>query len=503
VKDAAPGPHVGRAGITASVMLATTIYALDSTIANVALPHMQGSLNATRDQVSWTVTSFVAAMAIMTLPIGFLAQRFGRRRVFLSCICGFTISSMACGAAGSLPEMVVFRVLQGACGAAMVPLSQAILLDTYPPERHASAMSIWGVGVMVGPVLGPIIGGWLTDSYSWRWVFYINLPLGALAFLGITVFLGESPKKPARFDWFGFVAFAIAVGALQLFLDRGERNGWFESEETVVEASIAAAAFYVFIVHLATSENSLVSLKVFKDLNFTLCTTLMLVVGMVFLGSMVLLPLFLQQLRGMTVLDTGILLAPRGVGMMVTMIIAGRMSGRIDARILMSLGMIMAMLSMWQTSGFDMTVDDWSVTWTGLLQGGGLGFVFASSSALAFITLPGQLRLQATGLYSLFRNFGGSIGIAISVGMLEHFAAVNRGELGERLTAYSTWFHDPGASMPWLPSGVAGIAMLDLELGRQGLMIAFLNNFQLMAVIGFIGLPLIALLRTPTSVRRA
>jgi DHA2 family multidrug resistance protein len=218
---------------------------------------------------------------------------------------------------------------------------------------------------------------------------------------------------------------------------------------------------------------------------------------------MVLLPLFLQQLRGMTVLDTGILLAPRGVGMMVTMIIAGRMSGRIDARILMSLGMIMAMLSMWQTSGFDMTVDDWSVTWTGLLQGGGLGFVFASSSALAFITLPGQLRLQATGLYSLFRNFGGSIGIAISVGMLEHFAAVNRGELGERLTAYSTWFHDPGASMPWLPSGVAGIAMLDLELGRQGLMIAFLNNFQLMAVIGFIGLPLIALLRTPTSVRRA
>lgn len=503
MKYTAPRPHVSRAGITASVMLATTIYALDSTIANVALPHMQGSLNATRDQVSWTVTSFVAAMAIMTLPIGFLAQRFGRRRVFLSCICGFTISSMACGAAGSLPEMVVFRVLQGACGAAMVPLSQAILLDTYPPERHASAMSIWGVGVMVGPVLGPIIGGWLTDSYSWRWVFYINLPLGALAFLGIMVFLGESPKKPARFDWFGFVTFAIAVGALQLFLDRGERNGWFESEETVVEASIAAAAFYVFIVHLTTSENSLVSLKVFKDLNFTLCTTLMFVVGMVFLGSMVLLPLFLQQLRGMTVLDTGILLAPRGVGMMVSMIIAGRMSGRIDARILMSLGMIMAMVSMWETSGFDMNVDDWSVTWTGLLQGGGLGFVFASSSALAFISLPGHLRLQATGLYSLFRNFGGSIGIAISVGTLEHFAAVNRGELGERLTAFSTWFRDPGASMPWLPSGVAGIAILDLELARQGLMISFLNNFKLMAVIGFVGLPLIALLRTSKSIRRA
>jgi MFS transporter, DHA2 family, multidrug resistance protein len=503
VSEAGSAPRVSRVGITASVMLATTIYALDSTIANVALPHMQGSLNATRDQVSWAVTSFVAAMAIMTLPIGFLAQKFGRRRVFLSCILGFTASSMACGVADSLPEMVLYRVMQGACGAAMVPLSQAILLDTYPPERHASAMSIWGVGVMVGPVLGPIIGGWLTDSYSWRWVFYINLPFGALAFLGITVFLGDSPKREARFDWFGFIAFAIAVGTLQLMLDRGETNGWFESEETIIEAATAGAAFYVFVVHLSTAENPLVSLSIFKDRNFALCTTLMLVVGMVFLGSMVLLPLFLQQLRGLTVLDTGILLAPRGVGMMVSMVIAGRMSGSIDPRVLMSFGMVMAMFSMWSTSGFDMTVDDWRVTWTGLMQGGGLGFVFASSSALAFLTLPSQFRLQATGLYSLFRNFGGSVGIAISVGMLEHFAAVNRGELGERLTAFSPWFHNPEVTMPWLPAGAVGAAMLDIELGRQALMIAYLNDFLLMAILGFVGLPLIALLRTSKSIRQA
>lgn len=492
------GLRGNRLGITVSVMLATTIYALDSTIANVALPHMQGGLNATRDQVSWMVTSFVVAMAIMTLPIGFLAQRYGRLRVFLVCIAGFTLASMACGAATSLVQMVFFRALQGACGAAMVPLSQAILLDVYPPEKVAAAMSIWGVGVMVGPVLGPVIGGWLTDTFSWRWVFYINLPLGLLAFVGIVAFLPESPSRPKSFDWFGFLSFGLAIGTFQLMLDRGETVGWFESTEVIIEAAISFLALYFFLVHLARAKDPIFPVAIFRDVNFSVSVLLMLIVGMVFLGSMVLMPLFLQQLRGLTVLDTGLLLAPRGLGMMATMMFAGRLTTRFDARALIALGMSLAVFAMWWMSGFNAEVDAWSVAWTSMLQGAGLGLVFVPTSAIAFATLSPQYRVQATGVYSLFRNIGGSVGIAITVAALARYASVNRAELGERLSIFSPWIRDAQTLMPWLPTGLQGSAMLENELMRQATLLAYVNDFLLMSIAGLIGLPLVLLLRRPS-----
>jgi len=279
-----------RAFITVSVMLASIMQSLDTTIANVALPRIQGSLSATQDQMAWVLTSYIVAAAIMTPLSGWLAGQIGRKRVFLYSVAGFTFASMLCGLAQSLPQMVMARLLQGLCGAALVPLSQAVLLDINPPARHARAMAVWVMGVTLGPIVGPALGGWLTENYNWRWVFYINVPFGILALLGILSFLPEAPIRRSRFDFFGFTALSLAIAGLQIMLDRGQLMDWFSSTEIRVEATIAAVALYLFIVHmLTTTRERFISPALFKDRNFLTGNFFIFIVGVVLFATLALL----------------------------------------------------------------------------------------------------------------------------------------------------------------------------------------------------------------------
>ncbi|MCD6735559.1 MAG: DHA2 family efflux MFS transporter permease subunit, partial [Burkholderiaceae bacterium] len=314
---AAAHAPVHRGPITVSVMLATIMQALDTTIANVALPHMQGSLGATYDQISWVLTSYIVAAAIVMPLTGFLSARFGRKRIFMASIVGFTITSMLCGAAMNLTQIVLFRLLQGVFGASLVPLSQAVLLDTYPRERHGPAMALWGLGVMVGPILGPTLGGWLTEYYDWRWVFYINLPFGLLAWFGLGLYVRETELDTRRrFDLAGFAMLSLGVGALQMMLDRGGTLDWFASTEIVAEAMLAGLGLYLFVVHIFTHAHPFIEPALFRDRNFSVGLLFIFVVGMILLTTMTLLPPFLQNLMGYPVVDVGLLLAPRGVGTM-------------------------------------------------------------------------------------------------------------------------------------------------------------------------------------------
>ncbi len=497
---APPAPAAGapRGPITVSIMLPTVMQALDTTIANVALPHMQGSLSATQDQISWVLTSYIVAAAIMTPPTGFLSARFGRKRLFLAAVAGFTVASMLCGVAGSLAEMVLFRLLQGAFGASLVPLSQAVLLDTYPRERHGSAMALWGLGVMVGPILGPMLGGYLTEYYSWRWVFYINLPVGVLAFLGILAFVPETSKDPGRpFDVLGFVVLCLAIGALQMMLDRGEQMDWFASTEIVAYAVAAALGLYLFLIQMLTAPRPFLEPEVFKDRNFVTGLFFIFVVGAVLLATLALLPPFLQNLMGYPVILAGLVLAPRGIGTMAAMIVVGRLVGRLDARLLILVGLALTALSLWEMAGFTTEVGSWTIARTGVVQGLGLGFIFVPLSTLTFATLPSRHRTEAAGLYSLMRNIGSSIGISVVVSLLVRGTQANHAALAERITPYDPLFRAPHLPPAWSLADPAGMAALNAEVTRQAATIAYLNDFRLMTLVTLLVMPFLLLLRSP------
>ena len=334
--------------LTVCVMLATIMQALDTTIANVALPYMQGSLSATTDQINWVLTSYIVAAAIATPVTGFLEQRLGRKRLFQIAVVGFTVASVLCGIAMSLPEMVLFRVLQGLFGASLVPLSQAVLLDSYPKEKHGSAMAMWGVGVMVGPILGPVIGGWLTEAYNWRWVFYINVPIGILTFFGLSACLSETPVRKGGFDWFGFAMLSLAIGSFQMMLDRGEQLDWFSSTEVVIEAVLAALAFYLFLVQTFTVKNPFIDPAIFKDRNLSVGLCFIFVVGIILLASLALITPYLQNLMGYPVITAGLVLAPRGIGTMLAMMVVGRIINRVDPRALLVLGLLITAEVLWE-----------------------------------------------------------------------------------------------------------------------------------------------------------
>ncbi len=324
-----------RTMLTVCVMMATIMQALDTTIANVALPYMQGSLSTTQDQVNWVLTSYIVAAAIMTSPLGWMAMRFGRKRLFIVCTAGFTIASMLCGVAQSIEQMVGFRLLQGVFGAALVPLSQAVLLDIYPPAQRGQAMAIWGMGVMLGPIMGPTLGGWLTDNYSWRWVFFVNLPFGILTVFGLSAFMRQTAmRRDVPFSWFGFLSLSLGIGALQMMLDRGQDQGWFTSSEIVVEAILAVVGFYFFLVDTTTSERPFVSMRIFSDWNFSIAVIFMFLIGIILLATMALVTPFLQNLLGYPVLASGYLLGTRGVGTFFAMMMVGRLLGKYDARIM-------------------------------------------------------------------------------------------------------------------------------------------------------------------------
>jgi len=493
--ERAPLTGVERTATTFAVMLATMIQVLDTTIANVALPHMQTSLGATPETVNWVLTSYIVALAIAIPITGWLADRVGRKRLMVSTVIVFTFASVLCAAAQTLEEMVVFRVVQGIAGAFIVPVAQAVMFDINPPERHARAMSLFGGGIMIGPILGPVLGGWLTESFNWRWVFLVNLPIGILAILMLIRFMPRAQQVNRRFDLVGFFLLAAAMGAFQMMLDRGEQLDWFNSTEIWIEAGVAIGAAWMFVVHLLTSREPLFDPRMFRDLNFMLGLLFMAVTGVLLLGGLALLPPLLQRLLGYSVLDSGFLTAPRGVGILCSMLMAGRLVGKIDARLLIFTGIALMATSLWQMSGFSLGMDSRPVIVSGIVQGLGLGLIFVPLQTLAFGTLAPRFRTTAASLLNLSRNIGGSIGISMVTTMLARNLQTSHAELAAQVTPFRMPLADPAIADRLGQYGEAGLAALDGEINRQALMIAFLNDFYLMMMLTLAALPLVLLLK--------
>jgi DHA2 family multidrug resistance protein len=478
-------------------MLATIMQGVDNTIANVALPHIQGSLSAAQDQIAWVLTSYIVAVAIMTPLTGWLAGRLGIKYVFLISVAGFTLASALCGSATSLTQLVIYRLLQGACGAGLVPLSQSVLMQINPPERHGQAIAIWGMGVMLGPIFGPMLGGWLTQDYSWRWIFYINLPVGVIASLGILIFIRETRHTHREaFDFFGFVTLSIAVGALQMMLDRGELKDWFNSTEIWVEALLSGVFFYLFIIHTATArDRSFINLDLLKSPNFMAGTVLMFFVGGILSGTLALLPTMLQSLMNYPVFTTGLVTAPRGIGTMIAMFVVGRMINRVDNRLIILTGFLLTVLSLWQMTGFSLQMGMAPVVVSGVLQGFGLGCTFVPLNTLALSNLPRHILTQGTAMRSLMRNLGGSIGISVLEALLIQNTQIVHSRLIEHLRPDNPLAQAPLLAAPFSLTTPLGIAALNAEVTRQAAMVAYINDYALMMMIVLLLIPLLLLVR--------
>ena len=483
-----------RAMITLSIMTATVMNSLDSTIANVALPHIQGSVSASQDQITWVLTSYIVSAAIMTPVTGWLAARFGRKLVFLVSIIGFTIASALCGLAGSLVEIVLFRLLQGVCGAALIPLSQSVLLDINPPEKHGQAMAVWGMGAMLGPIIGPALGGWLTDNYSWRWVFYINVPFGIAASLGVLFFIaGKRDDVVPRFDFVGFLALALGIASLQLMLDRGEIVDWFGSPEIWVEACLAGLGFWWTAVNTATADAPFVRRRLLKDRNFATACVFGFFIGILLFATLALLPPMLENLLGYPVVTTGLVTAPRGVGTLFSMFIVGRLIGRVDTRLILFAGLVISAYALWRMTQFSLVMGSWPIVSSGVLQGVGLGLIFVPLSTLAFSTLDPVLRTEGAGIYTLVRNIGSAVGISI----VEALQTQNIQKLHSGLVAHLTPDNPNLAGSMFDLTSLRGLTAAEGEVGRQAAMIGYLDSFKFMMIIAFVTMPLLLLMRAP------
>jgi len=480
--------------ITGTVMLASILQALDNTIANVALPRMQGSLSATQDQMTWVLTSYIVAAAILTPLTGWLADRFGRKPLFLVPIIGFTLASALCGMAQTLDQIVLFRVLQGAFGAALIPMSQAVLFDVYPPEQHGRAMAIWGIGVVLGPTLGPMLGGWLTDNYSWRWVFYINVPFGILAVLGVLAYFPDTTHERKSFDFFGFAALSLFIGTLQVLLDRGTTQDWFNSTEIRLEAVVCVVALYLFVVHTLTAEKPFIRMALYKDRNFLTGNILIFLVGIVLFATLALLPPMMQGLMGYTVLQAGIATAPRGAGTLIAMLFIGRLVGRLDVRLIIGVGFVLTAISLWMMTNFSIQMPMNSLIWSGAIQGLGTGIVYVPMAALTFATLSPAFRNEGTALFNLIRNIGSSIGISVVQSLFVSNTQVVHASLAQHITPSLMAHHALGAF-----KGTSAVAALNQAVTAQAAMVAYIDDFYLMLLLTLLALPLLLLVRKPRA----
>ena len=485
--------------LTVCIMMATIMQALDTTIANVALPYMQGSLATTQDQINWVLTSYIVAAAIMTSPLGWMATRFGRKKLFIVCTAGFTVASMLCGVALSIEQMVAYRLLQGVFGAALVPLSQAVMLDIFPPAKRGSAMAIWGMGVMLGPIMGPTLGGWLTNSYSWRWVFFVNLPFGILTTAGLWVFMSETPtRRDVPFSWFGFLSLSLGIGSLQMMLDRGEQLGWFESPEIWIEMILAIIGFYFFLADCLTSARPFISVRIFKDWNFSIALVFMFLVGIMLLASMALVTPFIQNLLNYPVFSSGVLLGTRGIGTFVGMFLVGRLSGRIDNRIMILIGLVLSSVSLYLMVGWNLDVSAQTIVINSVAQGLGLGFIFVPLNTIAFASLPGELRTEGAALWTLIRNIGSSVGISVVIARLTSMTTMFHSQLVEHATPFNDALRMPNASMVW-GHGLPSMAMLEGMITQQAAIMAYSNSFLFMTFVALCAFPLLALIRSTKS----
>jgi MFS transporter, DHA2 family, multidrug resistance protein len=476
-------PGLRRNMVTICAMTATIMQALDTTIANVALPYMQGTLSASQDQINWVLTSYIVAAAIMTAPVGWIANRFGRKRIFIICSGGFTIASVLCGLAQDIDQMVLFRLLQGVFGAALVPLSQAVMLDSYALHERAKAMSIWGMGVMMGPIMGPSLGAWLTETYSWHWVFFVNLPFGIFTVLGLLVFMDETRKSfELRFDWFGFAALAVAIGSLQLALDRGEQLGWLESGEIIAEFIVSSIGFYYFFAHSLTTSIPFIQFALFTDRNFITGCVFMAVMGLVLYSTMALASPYLQNVIGYPIITAGVLLASRGCGTFVAMMLVGRMMRHIEARTLIVSGLGLTALSLFYMTGWTDQTGVPEIVTLSIIQGFGFGLVFVPLSTVAFLTLPNQLRTDGTAMLTLMRNVASSIGISVVIAQLTEGSRRAHAVLVEHVNPFNHAMQMPDVSGMINLGTDAGRAMADAMVNVQAQIIAFSRDYQMVMI---------------------
>jgi DHA2 family multidrug resistance protein len=481
--------------ITVSIMLATVMNSLDTTIANVALPHMQGSVSASPEQITWVLTSYIVSAAVMTPLSGWLADRIGRKRMFLISIAVFTAASMLCGIATSLPEIVLFRLLQGVGGAALIPLSQAVLLDINPPEKHGQAMAIWGAGAILGPILGPALGGYFTEHWSWRWCFYINLPVGILAFLGVLWFIsGDRTRKAKRFDFLGFGMLTLFIAAFQMLLDRGPSQDWFHSKEIWAEAILSVVGLWVFAVHTLTTAHPFFDRALIRDRNFVTASVFGFFVGILLFSTMALLPPMMQTLLGYPVLTSGLVSMPRGIGSFMAMFVVGRLVGRVDTRLILLTGLTLSCAALWQMMHFDLAMGIRPFITSGIVQGLGIGLLFVPLSTLAFATIPPHLRPEGSSVYTLIRNLGSSVGISIMNALVVANTQTMHASLASQVDPSNPVIR---ANIPGMLSSIQGLLTLNGELTRQATMVAYVDDFRLMFLITIACMPMLLLMRKP------
>jgi len=485
------------------VMIAALLQILDSTIANVAVPHMQTSLGANADTINWVLTSYIVAAAVAMPITGWLAERVGTRRLFIWSVAGFILSSMLCGMAQNMTSMVIFRAMQGITGSFISPLSQAAMIDSTKPSRQPQMMSLWGMSVMIGPILGPILGGWLTEEWNWRWVFYVNLPLGIVSLVILIAELPDRAKSERRFDLIGFGLVALALGSLQLMLDRGNHVDWFESVEIWIYTAVTVSAAWIGVLHLTSTPDPLFRRELFANPNFAISLLLMVVVGLVMMASIALLPPMMQHLFGYSVIDTGWALMPRGVGTLVSMQVSGWLVRRgVDARPIVMLGFLLAGVSLWMMSGWSMDVDNGHIIITGLIQGLGMGLVFIPLNNAAFATLPPTLRTEGASLLNLTRSLGASVGISVCTTLFARSVQVSHADLAANVDGSFTEAIDVTTIDRFQALGDAVLRMIDGEVTRQAMMIAYINDFYAMMWVTLAAIPLVLLMRPVTPPRQ-
>ena len=498
IEPATMAPASRRYIVLATVSSATMLYAMAITIANVVLPQMRGALSATPDQVAWVITFNLVATAVVTPISGWLSNRFGRRRIMLIGTFGFTTTSVLCGLADSLEALVLYRILQGAFGAPLVPISQAIILDTFPREKHALATALWGVGVVTGPIIGPTFGGFIAEEYSWRWVFFMIVPFGVMTFVSIWAFIKKRPNRPPgpAMDWLGFLALAAALAAFQFMFDRGERNDWFDSPETIIECTIGFLAMYIFLVHISTAKNPFIRPGLFLNRNYSLGLVMAFFFGMINFVPLVLMPSMLQDLRGYPDSTIGVLLAIRGAGNMLSFLLVIRMA-QWNVHATLTFGFLCQAVSGYAISQFDMNATYFDIAWTGALQGLGIGMSWVPLTLIMFSTVKPEFLDDASAIFHMLRNFGSSLFISVSVAVVIHSTYINGLELGLALNEYSKLL-----TLPWVTgildlSTVQGLSAASAEVKRQAATIGFINAFRIYAIVAIIPLPLIWLARKP------
>lgn len=482
------------------LMISTILPLLDTTIANVALPHMQAQLNATPETIVWVLTSYIIAHAVAMPATGWLADRVGSRQLFIASTIGFIITSMLCGIAQNLEQMVLFRTLQGISASFVMPLSQSLMLDVTKPSRHASMMTIWGLGAVLGPIMGPLAGGWITENWHWRWAFLVNVPLGLVGVALLYFTLPGHPKRRRQFDLKGFLLLGFAMSALQLLLDRGPHVDWFDAAESWIYLLVAISAFWMALVHLLSTGNPIYDRRLFADINFVIAFVFMMLIGMVIYSTAALLAPMLQVLFHYTAYETGLIIAPRGIGAMIAMHIVAQMQRRAwDPRIPITIGFICVIWSLYAMAGWSLEADGHKFLWSAVVQGFGIGFISMPVYAIAFATLSPRLRTDGSGLLNLSRLVGSSVSISLVTAFYAKSIQTSHQDLGSHLGGSDISAMDAATAGLFHEFGDSALRMIDMEINRQAAMIGYINDFWLLMWGAIIVMPLILLVRPPMA----